>query len=84
MTWEDVEGRRMAAHWARQGRLLAEREAELDRGEKVVRPADVEPVDLDALELRPLVPAECPARTLGDRSVPRPPLRELVSVVIEN
>ena len=49
MTWEDVQGRREAAHWARQGRLLAKREAELDCGEKVARPADVEPVGLDGL-----------------------------------
>lgn len=49
MTLEDVKGRRLAAYWARQGRLLAEREAELDCGEKVVRPAGFELVDLDGL-----------------------------------
>jgi len=49
MSLEDVQGRRLAAYWARQGRRLAEREADLDCGERVVRPADVEPIDLDSL-----------------------------------
>jgi hypothetical protein len=49
MSLEDVAGRRAAAFWAWQGRLLAEVAAELDCGVHVPVPSDVVLVDLDDL-----------------------------------